>query len=79
MRPPRSRRTILAPPFVVLAVLGTWSAIRPSNDREWAVGLDVLPQVTLDGDVAIIEGVHKFRWRSFEDFDPTDEPGRVPR
>ena len=73
MRLPRSRRAILAPTFVVLAALGAWSSVRPSNDREWTVGLDVLPYATFDGDVATIEGVRNFRWRSLEDFDPRYE------
>lgn len=46
-----------------------WWSIRPSNDREWAIGLAVLPSVTFEGDLATIEGVRNFHWRTLDEFD----------
>ena len=50
-------------------LLTGWWSIRPSNDRSWATGLDVLPSIRFEGDRVTIEGVRNFDWRSLDDFD----------
>jgi hypothetical protein len=50
-------------------VLGWWSTVTPSNDRDWAP--DVARSVTanIDGDRIVVSNVRDFTWRSDEDFD----------
>lgn len=47
-----------------------WTGISPSNSRDWAP--DVLRQTQghVDGDIATIENVRNFTWRSNTDFTP---------
>lgn len=63
------RRRVLVP-LGILAVLWLgWFSVRPSHDRNWQEALAVLPSVHFDGDVATIEGVRDFRWKSLTEFD----------
>lgn len=64
--PLRTRLILLA---IVGAGLAYWWSIRPSNDRHWATGLDVLPTISFEGDRVTIEGVRDFAWRTLDDFD----------
>ena len=64
-------RKILLRFVVPLAVIGVvvWLSIRPTNERNWAEELSVLPQAHFEGDRVTIEGVRNFHWRSLDDYD----------
>jgi len=53
--------------LVVLLLVRAWGG--PSNDRDWMVGFERLPEVTFDGDLVTIDGVRDYRWRSLDDVD----------
>lgn len=70
----RRARRILVGVGIAIGVLGAVllvarASIRPSNDRDWMVGFERLPEVTFDGDVVTIDGVRDYRWRSLDDVD----------
>lgn len=48
-----------------------WFSLRPKLDRDWAVGLDVLPRVEIDGDA--------LRIRNFRNFNYTEDGEPIPR
>ena len=62
------------PFLLILAMLGLflvwWFSQKPSGDRDWAPGLERLPQVTRDWDWATIQNVRNTDYRSLEDFTP---------
>jgi hypothetical protein len=53
-----------------LALLGYWSTIRPSNDRDWAPEGARLARATVDGDLITIHDVRNFDYRTETDFTP---------
>jgi hypothetical protein len=50
-------------------VLGWWSTVTPSNDREWAPDVARIVTANIDGDRIVLSNVRNFTWRSDEDFD----------
>jgi hypothetical protein len=58
--------------FVALSavVLACWSAIRPSNDRDWQPEVAVLPYASIEGDRVTLHHIRNFDYRSETDFTP---------
>jgi hypothetical protein len=56
---------------LLVATIAWWFSLRPQSDREWAVGLEVLPRVEVVGDTLRIRGFRNF------DYTPSGDP--VPR
>jgi hypothetical protein len=50
-----------------------WFRQKPSNDRNWASGLEVLARAVCAGDAVTIENVRNFEYRSLDDFTPRYE------
>jgi len=48
-----------------------WSAIEPSNDREWQPEVAVLPSATFDGDLVTVHNIRNFDYRTETDFTPS--------
>jgi len=51
-------------------LLAAWSAIEPSNDREWVPENAVLTYATIDGDRITLHNLHNFDYRTDTDFTP---------
>ena len=47
-----------------------WSTITPSNDRNWAPEVAILPSATFDGDLVTIHNIRNFQYRTETDFTP---------
>jgi hypothetical protein len=54
--------------FAVL--LGAWSTIKPSNDREWEPENAVLAYAAIDGDRITLHNIRNFDYRTDTDFTP---------
>jgi len=52
--------------FVVL--LGCWSALEPSNDREWQPENALLAYASIDGDQVTLHNIRNFEYRTENDF-----------
>lgn len=67
----RRRPVAALAPFALAAllVLGWWSSIEPSNDREWQPDVARLPSAEIDGSRVTLRNVRGFRYRSASDFD----------
>ena len=52
------------------ALLGWWSGIEPSNDRDWQTDVAVLPCATIDGDLITVHNIRNFDYRSETDYTP---------
>ncbi len=50
-------------------LLGWWSTIRPSNERDWQEDVSRAPWTERDGDLLTIHDVRNFHYRSTEDWD----------
>lgn len=57
--------------FAVLfaGLLGWWSSLQPSHDRNWIPELARLPQVAREGERLTVSNLRHFRWRSETDYD----------
>src|SRR4051812_16509261 len=65
----KKRRRTLAVYLGVFALLVGWFfSIAPSNDREWAPEVAVLPTVVVNGHVVEIKNVRNFDYRTDTDF-----------
>lgn len=65
----RRRGRVLAGFLAVFALLVTWFlSIPPSNDRNWAPEVAVLPSTTVEGSRVTIHDVRNFDYRSETDF-----------
>ncbi len=57
--------------LAVFAVLVVWYfSIRPSNDREWAPEVAVLPTATVNGNLVEIRNIRNFDYRTETEFTP---------
>jgi len=52
------------------ALLLSWRAIAPSNDRDWQAEVAVLPYATVDGDRITVHNIRNFDYRTETDFTP---------
>ncbi len=52
-----------------LGLLGWWSTITPSNDREWAPDVARMSYGEVQGSLVTLHNVRDFNWRSETDFD----------
>lgn len=67
----RWRWRVLAVDLVlVAAVLGWWSTLEPSNDRDWVAENARLAYATVDGDTVTVHNVRNFTYRGETDFTP---------
>src|SRR5690349_12210574 len=64
----RRRRMPALAYALVLAVIGWWLTITPSQDRNWRPEVAVLPRAYIDGDHVHLTGVRNFDFRSRTDF-----------
>ncbi|WP_332685960.1 Lnb N-terminal periplasmic domain-containing protein [Bosea sp. (in: a-proteobacteria)] len=57
--------------FAVLFVglLGWWSSLQPSHNREWIPELARLPQIAREGERLTVTNLRNFRWRTEADYD----------
>ena len=53
-----------------IAFLVRWSAVQPSNDRDWQPDVAVLPFATFDGDLVTIHNIRNFDYRTETDYTP---------
>jgi hypothetical protein len=51
-------------------VLVVWRSTTPSNDRDWAPEVAVLPYATLDGERVTVHNIRNFDYRTETDFTP---------
>jgi hypothetical protein len=63
-------RGILAFAVVLALLLGWWSTIRPSNDRDWQPEAARLPEATIEGDLVTVRNIRDFDYRTETDFTP---------
>jgi len=65
-------RWVLRAAFVLgfIALLLWWQGIEPSNDRQWAPEVAVLPSASVDGDAVTVHNIRNFDYRSEADFTP---------
>jgi hypothetical protein len=57
--------------FAVLFVglLGWWSSLQPSHNREWIPELARLPEIAHEGERLTVTNLRNFRWRTEADYD----------
>jgi hypothetical protein len=53
-----------------IAFLVRWSAVQPSNDRDWQPDVAVLPFAIFDGDLVTIHNIRNFDYRTETDYTP---------
>lgn len=76
---PRWLRIALSVLFALLVVhTGLVVAFRPSHDREWELGQERLPHITLAGDVLTIENFRNFDWHGTSTADARYETRSFP-
>ena len=68
----RRLRWWAAPGFAVAfgLVLVVWGSTTPSNDRDWAPEVAVLPYATIDGEHVTVHNIRNFDYRTETDFTP---------
>jgi Domain of unknown function (DUF4105) len=68
----RRRRWAAVAAFMALSALlvACWSAIEPSNDRDWQPENAVLAYASIDGDRITLHNIRNFDYRSETDFTP---------
>jgi len=56
--------------FVILLLVGwgLYQIPQPSNDRDWTIDQQKIPQVTIDGDQVTIQNVRDFQYQSTTDY-----------
>jgi hypothetical protein len=67
---PRRRRTLLGFVLVWGALVGWWSTIAPSNDRDWQPDVAVLPSATVEGGLVTLHNIRNIEYRTATDFTP---------
>ncbi len=66
-RRPLAMLAVIVPVWAVL--LGWWSTITPSQDRDWQADVARVATARLVGDTLTVTNVRNFTWRSDSDFD----------
>ncbi|NIR32402.1 MAG: DUF4105 domain-containing protein [Gammaproteobacteria bacterium] len=64
------RRAAAGYAVLFAAVVGWWSTIQPSNDRDWQPEVAALSYATIDGDLVTVHNIRNFDYRSETDFEP---------
>ena len=64
------RRAVVCFAIVVAALLGWWSTIEPSNDRNWKPEVAVMPYATVDDDLVTVHNIRNFDYRTETEFTP---------
>jgi hypothetical protein len=64
------RRTLLGFVLVWGALVGWWSTIAPSNDRDWQPDVAVLASATVEGDRVTLHNIRNNEYRTDTDFTP---------
>ena len=64
------RRTLLGFVLVWAVLVGWWSTITPSNDRDWQPDVAVLPSATVEGDRVTLHNIRNIAYRTATDFTP---------
>src|SRR5579862_7376301 len=68
---PQMRWRVLAAFVAAFALLLLcWSALTPTNDRNWATEVAVLPYATIEGDSITVHNIRNFNYRTETDFTP---------
>jgi hypothetical protein len=67
---PHRRRALLGFVLVWGVLVGWWSTITPSNDRDWQPDVAVLPSATIDGDLVTLHNIRNIEYRTATDFTP---------
>jgi Domain of unknown function (DUF4105) len=68
---PRWRRLALGAFLAAfVALLAWWTTIAPSNERDWAPELALLPYAELDGELVTVRNIRNFDYSSETDFTP---------
>ncbi|HMN95630.1 MAG TPA: DUF4105 domain-containing protein [Phycisphaerales bacterium] len=62
-------RALVPAAVALLAILGWYRTIEPSNDRSWLPDVARIPSARIEGDVVTVENVRNFTYRSRDDFD----------
>ncbi len=63
-------RALAAYLAVFLVLLVAWSALKPSNDRDWQTEVAVLPYATIEGNLVTVHNIRNFDYRTETDFTP---------
>ena len=67
----RWRWRVLATYLLLFALLlWRWSALQPTNDRDWQTEVAVLPYATINGDRITVHNIRNFDYRTETDFTP---------
>ncbi len=72
----RGREVWLYGAVIGLAGLGWYQSIRPSNDRAWTVDVEHGVTADIQGNIAVVDNVRNFDWRTTTDFTPRWETRR---
>ncbi|HSI53027.1 MAG: DUF4105 domain-containing protein [Ramlibacter sp.] len=64
------RAGMLAAVIMFLALLGWWSGLRPSNERQWAPEVERLAHATVAGEMVTVHNIRNFDYRTETDFTP---------
>jgi hypothetical protein len=62
--------------MVFVGLLGWWSSLQPSHDRDWIPELARLPTVAREGEAITVSNLRDFRWRTEADYDQRWETRR---
>jgi hypothetical protein len=64
---PVAYQSPMFPSLVLNKDLFKW--IRPSNDRDWTPGMEVMPRADFNGNKVAIHNIRNCRYRTYDDFD----------
>jgi len=56
--------------LIFVTLLLCWSALKPTNDRDWQTEAAVLPYATVNGDLITVHNIRNFDYRTETDFTP---------